>query len=245
MTVSVPNPFPSSSGSVSAIRIPGLACNCSSSTCNCSACPTGYAGTLYPFTTPLLLEELGPCVRCQPGKPSSSSIAFWNTVVAYGLIQMYFMSLGMYQDVVGQTKCKRCQQGNYVPPWKIPKSPLDCQVCPTGTNTTQYAFSRACLCLDNHFRLERFGPCYICDAIGANCSYEHKTLKPGFWWYMNETTRDTYSQFVIHGNNYNFSTVNYTAVMPIIYRCRRGEACPGQNGNATSPVCADGCGGPL
>ena len=124
-------------------------------------------------------------------------------------------------------------------------------MCPTGTDSSQYAGYRACPCLDNYYRLDRFGPCQSCDRQGAQCKNDYKTVKSGFWWNMpwNQTAQNMYVQFtknlLIRNDSYDEAYVNYTANMPTIHKCRRPKACPGQEGDASNPVCAKGSKGPL
>lgn len=66
---------------------------------------------------------------------------------------------------------------------------------------------------------------------------------------MNETVQEAYTMFtnslLTKDESYDDAYDNYTAGMPVIHRCRREKACPGQEGNASYPVCQEGCHGPL
>ena len=79
--------------------------------------------------------------------------------------------------------CQTCNNGTFVTPAAHPgKSPLDCVVCPTGTKKDLPAGFRACRCLDNYYRKDRFGACYPCPQEGLSCLGEYQHLLPGFWW---------------------------------------------------------------
>ncbi|KAJ8020127.1 hypothetical protein HOLleu_41994 [Holothuria leucospilota] len=80
---------------------------------------------------------------------------------------------GFYQDKVGTVSdeaggisCQTCNPGTYVP-LGSGNSSKSCQVCPEGTNKTRYAGFRACFCLDNYYRKDRFGKCllFYCDSF--------------------------------------------------------------------------------
>jgi hypothetical protein len=51
-----------------------------------------------------------------------------------------------------------------------------------GTNTTSFAGFRACSCLKNSYRLDRFGPCLPCPSQGNICQGDVLTLSPGYHW---------------------------------------------------------------
>ncbi|KAJ8020132.1 Signal peptide, CUB and EGF-like domain-containing protein 3 [Holothuria leucospilota] len=80
---------------------------------------------------------------------------------------------GFYQDRVGTVpkeagaiSCKTCNPGTFVP-LGVGNSSKSCQVCPQGTNKTRYAGFRACFCLENYYRKDRFGKCllFFCDSF--------------------------------------------------------------------------------
>ncbi|XP_022104873.1 slit homolog 1 protein-like [Acanthaster planci] len=124
----------------------------------CTPCPQGHYGAYWmdPY------QET--CVACPAG--------------------------GFYQSKTGQIagkshsiNCQKCNDGTYVTPAAHPGiSPADCVVCPTGTKKNLHAGFRACSCVDNYYRKDRFGECYPCPAEGLNCTGEYQHLLPGFWW---------------------------------------------------------------
>ena len=154
---------------------------------------------------------------------------------------------GFYQSKLGQSPskfdeiaCDKCVNGTFVSPNHTPgKSPEDCKVCPTGTDKTKFAGFRACPCLENYYRTDRFGPCQQCPSVGINCSMEYQKLKGGFWWTWNfdgnETTGNIemskYNDFVINiltfEDYYDRATTGYIGMLPRPFECLRGnESCP-------------------
>ena len=125
------------------------------------------------------------------------------------------------------------------PKHKPGKSPEDCKVCPTGTDKTRFAGFRACPCLENYYRADRFGSCQQCPSKGINCSMEYQKLKGGFWWTWNfdgnETTGNIqmskYINFVVNiltfEDCYDRTTTGYVGILPRPIACPRGnESCP-------------------
>ncbi|XP_038046805.1 uncharacterized protein LOC119721014 [Patiria miniata] len=169
----------------------------------CSPCPQGFYGTLW-----------DNCVACPPG--------------------------GFFQDESGQVandgqsmNCRKCNNGTFVTPIAHPgKQPADCTVCPTGTNKSLHAGFRACPCVDNYFRRDRFGECYQCPAEGLNCSGEYQHLLPGFWWTWEWDLSDNfrlYEHFVqnlgIENDSYDKTTQIFSGVLPKVHPCPRRESC--------------------
>ena len=155
---------------------------------------------------------------------------------------------GFYQDEVAQQYCKKCVPGTYVSPNKLGVSASSCQVVPNGTDTSQFAGYRAGKCLQGHYRLDRFGPCYPCTSPGAECTNEIKTLKPGYWWDMKNETIELYGAFArnlrIENSSYEIAAYAEKA-LPSIYKCRAEKACSGQEGNPANSICSKGSYGPL
>ena len=157
---------------------------------------------------------------------------------------------GFYQDEVGQLKCKPCVNGTFVSPSHLGTSPSSCLVFPAGTNTTQHGGYRAGPCLNNYYRLKRFGECYRCESAGASCKNELMTLNPGYWWNMDKGSLVAYKAFAAnildHSDKYNRATVNYARDrLPTIHKCRLVNACSGQSGDAGKGACSEGSYGPL
>ena len=140
--------------------------------------------------------------------------------------------------------------GTFVSPSRLGTSPRSCLVFPTGTNTTQHGGHRAGPCLNNYYRLKRFGECYSCESPGASCINEVLTINSGYWWNMDNDLSVAYKRFanniLDHSDNYNKSTVNYTRDrLPTIHKCRLANACSGQKGDAGKDPCSEGSYGPL
>ena len=139
---------------------------------------------------------------------------------------------GYYQNETGQIYgCKRCNNGTFVLPGKRPgKAPLDCSVCPVGTNKDAFAGQYACPCLSNYTRRYRFGQCEPCPAVGVYCDHEVQQVKQGFYWtweWPNVTdwkqNLKNYTHFVkfISYNNSFLNTFNGT--MPRPHLCPLGN----------------------
>ena len=136
--------------------------------------------------------------------------------------------------------CDRCVNGTYVSLNHAPgKSPDDCSVCPTGTDKTKFAGFRACPCLENYYRMDRFGSCKQCPSEGVNCSMGYQKLKPGFWWTWNFDKQETlgkvrmskYIDFVTNiltfQDDYDRTTTSYDDILPMPFQCPQGnESCP-------------------
>ena len=153
---------------------------------------------------------------------------------------------GFYQDEMGHASnepggigCKYCNPGTFVSPEHAPgRSASDCDVCPTGISKQSVAMFRACPCLDDYYRRDRFGPCQLCPAKGINCSNEYYHLMSGYWWTWNfykNTTLETlqiqkykeYAQNILtHNRNYQADNNNFDEPLPKAFACLRGkESC--------------------
>eukprot|EP00112_Aurelia_sp_Birch-Aquarium-sp1_P000894 Seg1087.5 transcript_id=Seg1087.5/GoldUCD/mRNA.D3Y31 product="Leucine-rich repeat-containing protein 15" protein_id=Seg1087.5/GoldUCD/D3Y31 len=141
---------------------------------------------------------------------------------------------GFYQDEVAATSCKLCPSGQYVSPQAAPgKSPLDCQTCPSGTNTSAFASYRACRCLYGFARQSRFGECHRCDSTGIECKNDFQILKKGFWWtwHSNLTTKDEFRAFINNlqtkNDSYDRKSSNFTGLLPQPHKCPISGSCLG------------------
>ncbi|XP_072048071.1 uncharacterized protein [Amphiura filiformis] len=155
----------------------------------------------------------------------------------------------------GEVKCKHCNDGTYVTEHNYPgKHASDCEVCPTGTYKDGHAGYRACYCLNNYFRRDRFGACEPCPTKGINCSQEHQRLLPGFWWTWDwgcnksETERNIrmYEGFVtnlkVSNFSYHFQTTRFAEKLPKAFPCPLEGSCANDQGDvqATCGVGYDG-----
>ena len=110
---------------------------------------------------------------------------------------------------------------------------------------------RACWCLRNYFRLDRFGSCTACPRHGVKCSNDTLILLPGFYWSwkFNESGQsdDKVSYEFLTGNlaiesdSYDNKTMAYFGKVPKAYKCPRQESCLG----GIDSKCAKGYAGPL
>ena len=159
----------------------------------------------------------------------------------------FILSGGYYQSKIGQSStdvgglgCDKCVSGTFVSLNDAPgTSPDDCNVCPAGTDKNMFAGFRACPCLENYYRTNRFGSCQQCPSEGINCSIEYQKLKPGFWWTWNfdgneklgATRMLKYINFVTNiltfERDYDHTTTRYDDVLPRPFKCPQGnESCP-------------------
>lgn len=78
--------------------------------------------------------------------------------------------------------CKFCGPGTYTPTAGATEA-SSCQKCPAGTQGDILAGYRACFCLEDHARMDRFGECTACHATpGLHCADDVRSLSSGYWW---------------------------------------------------------------
>ncbi|XP_071812486.1 uncharacterized protein [Apostichopus japonicus] len=146
---------------------------------------------------------------------------------------------GFYQDEVGQFKrrpnvipCKKCNNGTFVPNGGGTGA-LDCQVCPEGTNKSTHAGYRACFCLENYFRRDRFGGCKLCPQAGLRCFNDFVTIEPGFYWNWTFANITEYRLFVDNLKtceySFNENTTSYSGSFPYVHPCRQTFKCDNKN----------------
>ncbi|KAJ8018935.1 hypothetical protein HOLleu_42784 [Holothuria leucospilota] len=145
----------------------------------------------------------------------------------------YFQDgIGSIPILQGEMECKTCPNGTYAK-LEGATSIADCKVCPDGTNKKIHAGFRACHCLDNYARSDRFGPCFPC-LEGYNCSgNDYKSLRPGFYWNwsFDNASLSRYKRFVNNLRNETkfFSNVSpdtrYPLEIPQVFRCPRFNNC--------------------
>eukprot|EP00794_Sanderia_malayensis_P020582 gene20582-22608_t len=139
-----------------------------------------------------------------------------------------------YQDDLASMDCKKCPTGQYVPPNRAPgKSPTDCQTCPDGTQKINSAGYRACKCLDEFTRVDRFGKCTKCDQRGIQCKHDYPMLKPGYWWDWQGNTKckNSFIAFMrnldIEDDSYSRETSKFDCSLPQPHPCRVKGSCLG------------------
>ena len=104
----------------------------------------------------------------------------------------------------------------------------------SGTQHNKFAMFRACPCIDQFYRLDRFGPCFQCYSVGLICRNETVDLNPGFYWkWESQESRELYEKFkdgfeipessyIPYGNN-GLTTFNRS--FPKVYACPIPSAC--------------------
>ena len=101
-----------------------------------------------------------------------------------------------------------------------------------GTLSNETANYRACKCLHNFYRLDRFGPCSACPPYGFLCEKDTAILAPNYFWkWSDQSEKERFKGFVnnIHsfGPEYNgyFSTFNTSLPKPL--KCPHADSCKG------------------
>ena len=130
-------------------------------------------------------------------------------------------------------------------------SAANCTVCPTGTDTDEYADFRACHCLQGYYRLHRFGLCKACNvtSLGLECVDDYATVKQGYWWRW-PPSDDSAARYVaftenmkIRNASYPSHTVTFNGSLPLVSKCPLPNSCKG--GIAGDEMCEEGYRGPL
>lgn len=91
---------------------------------------------------------------------------------------------------------------------------------------------RACFCKDGYARYDRFGPCYLCNQTGLNCSdlQDHQSVMRGYYWYweFQGADRETYVKFVknllTETKDFDNNTF-YDKEIPRVFKCPRPDSC--------------------
>ncbi|XP_066020958.1 uncharacterized protein [Pocillopora verrucosa] len=178
--------------------------------------------------------------ECHPCKPRPRGSGCRNC----SLCQVgYFMNLkemcvkcpagGFYQDEMGQLNCKRCSIGTFVSETRRPgTTSTDCVACPYGTLSNETAKYRACRCLQNFYRLDRFGPCSACPLHGFVCEKDTAILAPNFFWkWSNQSEKELFKGFVnnIHLSkpDYDTSYSTFNTLLPKPLKCPYAKSCEG------------------
>ncbi|XP_048586482.1 uncharacterized protein LOC5518949 isoform X1 [Nematostella vectensis] len=153
---------------------------------------------------------------------------------------------GFYQDDMGQSKCKECNMGTFVHPNNTPAtSPTSCQACPQGTNSGDKAMYRACSCLPNFYRLDRFGRCSPCPDKSLKCEDDYAILVSGYYWkWTNQSKRVQYDSFILNllvkNSTFQTGVTAFSGSLPARFKCPR-DSCLG----GLDSTCKEGYQGPL
>ncbi|PIK39786.1 hypothetical protein BSL78_23364 [Apostichopus japonicus] len=104
---------------------------------------------------------------------------------------------------------------------------------PEGTNKSTHAGYRACFCLENYFRRDRFGGCKLCPRAGLRCSNDFVTIEPGFYWNWTFANITEYRLFVDNLKtceySFNENTTSYSGSFPYVHPCRQTFKCDNKN----------------
>ncbi|PIK53342.1 hypothetical protein BSL78_09759 [Apostichopus japonicus] len=172
------------------------------------------------------VDNLNECTSCPTGTYSSTSSAVTCQACPRG---------GFYQDQVGQyssditpINCKNCTEGTFV--WEgSGKDPLSCKVCPTGTNKNAFAGFRACFCLENYFRRDRFDECELCPQEGVQCKDDYMTIRQGYYWNWSYTDIAEYKRFVENlltfNESYEETATRFNGSLPKAHKCLKSGRC--------------------
>ena len=112
-----------------------------------------------------------------------------------------------------------------------------------------FAGFRACWCLRNYHRLDRFGPCKACPAQGVECSHDKLNLSREFYWkWANNSRNDNKSIYKLlianlanENDKHDNNTRKFISKVPKAYKCLREQSCLG----GIDSECAEGYAGPL
>ena len=102
----------------------------------------------------------------------------------------------------------------------------------SGTLSNETAEYRACRCLHNFYRLDRFGPCSACPPYGFVCKKDTGILAPDYFWkWSNQSDKERYKGFVnnIHstGSDYDKSISTFNTLLPKSLKCPHANSCKG------------------
>ncbi|XP_071845757.1 uncharacterized protein [Apostichopus japonicus] len=146
---------------------------------------------------------------------------------------------GFYQDEVGQYQrlpnviaCNNCNNGTFVAKGGG-VSPLNCAVCPEGTNKSRHAGYRACFCMHNYFRRDRFGGCELCPQAGLRCENDFVTIEPGYYWDWTSSNITEYRLYIENlqkfDDSYDETTASFSGSLAYVHPCRQTFKCDNKN----------------
>ena len=102
----------------------------------------------------------------------------------------------------------------------------------SGTLSKETAEYRACRCLHQFYRLDRFGSCSACPPYGFVCEKDTAILAPNYFWqWSNQSEKVLFKGFVnnIHspGPDYNRSFSTFNTLLPKPLKCPHAKSCRG------------------
>ncbi|KAJ8035560.1 Leucine-rich repeat-containing protein 15 [Holothuria leucospilota] len=134
--------------------------------------------------------------------------------------------------------CTTCPTGSYTRIFKGGCTPCpagegnsskSCQVCPEGTDKQRWAGFRACYCLKNHYRMDRFDKCFVCPAEGLECLGDIVRIRSGYYWDWSSSDIESYKIFVenlqIFDESYDKETTTFNGTLPKAHKCPVKETC--------------------
>ena len=162
---------------------------------------------------------------------------------------------GFFADTEGRVgrgshcACTMCKDGTWSAEVGADDPNEDCQVCPSGTQSDTPAGYRACPCLANFSRTDRFGECSTCEGVlGIKCEADARVLQQGFFWeFPSEEKEVEYLHFTANlgrSSDYDRALATFNGTYPPAYACPTPGNCLGVTENAAS-TCKDGTTGPL
>lgn len=193
---------------------------CKESDAACGLCPLGEFADL---------GNGGTCTKCDKG--------------------------GFYANTPGRVGlgshcgCSLCKPGTFASEPGASDPNEQCQVCPLNTQTDAPAGYRACACLPDFSRTDRFGPCSSCEgAVGIECKADARVLKQDYFWQFPDKQKEhEYLEFTAdlqRSDNYNKSLSHFNGTYPRAYACPKTGTCLGVTADAASS-CVPGNTGPL
>ncbi|XP_071837044.1 uncharacterized protein [Apostichopus japonicus] len=168
------------------------------------------------------------CTACSLGTYTDMSVDIYGVCVPCPKGGFYQDDVGQFQPSANEIGCKKCNDGTFVLNGKG-NDPLSCEVCPEGTNKSRHAGYRACFCLENYFRRDRFNKCEICPQSGMICANDFISIQPGYYWKWENETFQEYTQFVENlqtfNNSYMVQTTIFLSPLPYVHQCPQSYKC--------------------
>ena len=101
-----------------------------------------------------------------------------------------------------------------------------------GTLSNETAGYRACRCLQNFYRLDRFGACSVCPVYGFVCENDTAILAPNYFWkWSDESVKERYKGFVNNirsfGPEYDKDFSTFMDSLPKPLKCPHADSCKG------------------
>lgn len=103
-----------------------------------------------------------------------------------------------------------------------------------GTRSNENAGFRACKCLKDFYRFNRFGSCTACPKEGLKCINDYAILAKGYYWvWINQTSKRLYSDFIdnlnIESDEFARTAWKFSGSLPKPHKCPRDSCLGGLN----------------